>query len=59
MRTAAVPADTAERSGTTPSELIFQMWTASVSAGLNTLSGFAWLVIGAAQLRAGADWPAV
>ena len=39
MSTAAVPFEMASRSGTTPSELIFQMWTASVSAGRKMFHG--------------------
>ena len=39
MRTAAVPFEIAAKSGTTPSELIFQMCTASVSAGRKIFHG--------------------
>ena len=44
MSTAAVPFEMASRSGTTPSELIFQMWTASVSAGRKMFHGHDGLV---------------
>ena len=39
MSTDAVPFEMASRSGTTPSELIFQIWTASVSAGRKMFHG--------------------
>jgi hypothetical protein len=39
MRAVTVPADTAARSGATPSELIFQIWTARASLGRKTFHG--------------------
>ena len=60
IRTAAVPLDTISRSGTTPSELIFQMCTASVSAGRKMFHGHDGLDRSKlVKSSDGADWPAV
>ena len=60
ISTAAVPLEMASRSGTTPSELIFQICTASVSAGRNTFHGHEVLVRSKlVKSSTGADCPAV
>ena len=60
MSTAAAPLETASKSGTTPSLLIFQMCTASVSAGRNTFHGHEALEKSKlVKSSMGADCPAV